>query len=277
MRKVLSLLRQYVLFIALAGILAIIAGGVFLLRKLDAEVKKLEGTIKTQYGEVKKYKQDPANAPSPELIRRLSEEKLLHDKTFRTLLTKFSTRFPSPPQYRLYPAIEFKEFLFATQEELALQAQRKKVSLPSSFGFPETGLVAAEQIPLLSLQIAVLKDLVELLIDSGVSFVNTITPGIPKNVAFYRVLPLEISITGTSTEIVRFLKFLENPSSFFVLENFTLTRSDTGLFRANMVLNAVLLEIPKDEPAAAQPAPSGAPNAPPGQQPPGAPPQPRSI
>ncbi|HOL68305.1 MAG TPA: hypothetical protein PKX93_12695, partial [bacterium] len=85
----------------------------------------------------------------------------------------------------------------------------------------------------------------------------------PKSEAFYRVMPIQVSITGTSMEIVRFLKFLENPSSFFIVETFALRQGNEGLFDATISLNAYMFEINQEQ-KEASPQP-----APPAQAPPG--------
>jgi len=90
----------------------------------------------------------------------------------------------------------------------------------------------------------VVQNLVDFLIDSGVSVINSITPGVPKAIAFYKVLPVEVEIMGTSVEIIRFLKYLENPSSYFILESIALTQGG-NLFKANLKINAVMLKTPE--------------------------------
>ncbi len=262
MSKLLTLAKKHALYIALVFVLGIVCGGVFLLKKMNEDIGVLRGQIKAKYDEMKKYEKEKDKAPSAELITRLGQERDTWEKTFQVLLTKFSTSFPAPPTYKLYPAIEFKEFLYSTEEYLDKRAKKKRVSIPSSLGFPETGLPPADQIPLLSLKLEVVRKLLDLMIDAGVSVVNTVTPGEPKNEAFYKILPLQVAVTGTSIEIVRFLKFLENPSSFFIVESFSLRQSSEGVFSAEVAMNAVMLETQAPAPQAVA-APASTPAAPP--------------
>lgn len=248
MKKILSFVKKYVLILSLVVVLGITGAGIYLLKKINQETKTLKEEIRTKYAEAKKYEKEKEKAPSPELISRLTDEKQEWEKTFRVFLTKFSTSFPAPPTYQLFPSVEFKEFLFATEEYLDRKARRKKVTIPSSLGFPETGLPPADQVSALSLRLEVVKELIDLMIDAGVTVVTSITAGEPKSEAFYKVLPLQVGLTGTSIELVRFLKFLENPSSYFIVENFSLRQGAEGFFSADVTVNAIMLEVSKEAP-----------------------------
>jgi len=248
MKKLGAFIKHNALVLAPVGVLLIIGAGVFLTMRARGEIKKLEGDIRTQYEDLKKYRTDPENAPSPELISRLDEERRQWEQAFSTLVRAFSTQYPEPPTWAAFPQIEFKEYLFATQDYLTKKARRKRVVIPASFGFPETGLQSEDQIRTYSLQLDIIKRLTDLVIDAGVSVVNNITPGTEQNVSFYRVVPLQITITGTSMEIVRFLKYLENPSSFFVINSIAVAQSTApGLLRADLTLGAVILTQPQPQ------------------------------
>jgi hypothetical protein len=125
-----------------------------------------------------------------------------------------------------------------------LLPELRKLLLPSSLALPLSR--RALKLPSLALILPHLCGLEELLltllIDSGVGLVNNVAPGIPSTVAFYKVLPIDLSITGSSIEVVRFLKYLNNPSSFFTLESFSITKSGQDLFRADLKINAVMLK-----------------------------------
>jgi len=243
MKKIIILIKKNLLFIALLGVVGIAVGGFYLVKKMRQDIKKVEEEIRSKYSEIEKYTRDRANAPSPELLKKLSEEKESLEKTFQFLLTQFSTSYPSPPQYKLYPPVEFKEYLFSTEDYLYKKARRNKVTIPSSFGFSDTGLPSNEQVPLFSLQLEVVKNIIEIIIDSGISVINNVLPGSSKRIAFYEILPIQVTITGTSVEIMRFLKYLENPSSYFVLDSFALSSTgEEGFFKADMTINAIMIK-----------------------------------
>ena len=247
MKKIVIILKKNATIFSLVLLAAIIGMGVYWNKKMGSDITGIEDEIKKKYSEVKKYEIDKENAPSPELIRKLTEEKNDLNDIFEVLLIKFSTSYPTPPEYKLYPSIEFKEFLYFTQDYLYKKARKRKVTIPSYFGFQEGGLRSSSEIPVLSLKLDVVKRLIELIIDSGVTRVDNITPGVPKSVAFYKDLPVQVTLTGTSVEIVRFLKYLENPSSFFILQSFSLSRGESGLFTADMGIKAIMLKLPQEK------------------------------
>ncbi|MCM8758492.1 MAG: Amuc_1100 family pilus-like protein [Candidatus Omnitrophica bacterium] len=242
MKKVLSFLKKNLVFVFLVVVLGILGYGFNLINKTRQELKKIEEEIKAKHEEIKKYKTQKELAPSPELVNRLEKQYTAIATQFNSLLNRFSTTYPEVPEFKVFPNVEFKEFLFETNDLLTKKARKNNVIIPSSFGFQETGFPSKDQIPLFSLQITIIKHILDLLIDSGVSVVNSVVPGIPSTVAFYKILPLDVSITGTSVEIMRFLRYLNNPSSFFTVESFAITRKGSGLFQGNFKINAVMIE-----------------------------------
>lgn len=288
MKKILSFLKKNLVFVFLVIVLGLLGFGFNLIRKTQQELKKMEEEIKAKHDEIRKYETQKELAPSPELVNKLQKQYTAVAEQFNSLLNRFSTTYPAVPEFKVFPNVEFKEFLFETGDQLKKKAKKNNVIIPSSFGFQETGFPSPDQIPLFSLQITVIKHILDLLIDSGISVVNSVVPGIPSTVAFYKILPLDVSITGTSIEIIRFLRYLNNPSSFFTLESFAVTKKDTGLFQGNFKINAVMIEkaaavVTSEIPKGTQPSAQGAPGSPSGQpqgvpgSPPGVPQQPQKV
>ncbi|HOL21669.1 MAG TPA: Amuc_1100 family pilus-like protein [bacterium] len=242
MKKIKGILKRYSLWLSLILVIGIMVAGYFLTNKMRMEIKEIEKEIKDKYSQMKAYETGKEEAPSPELIAKLTREKEYLDRKFNFFMNNFSTTYPVVPEFTLYPSVEYKEFLYFSQDRLYKKAEKRNVLLPGSLGFQTTGLVPPEQIPKLALQFEVVKDLVGLIIDAGVTVVENITPGEPQQVAFYQVLPVKLGIKGTSNEIVRFLKYIENPSSYFLLKNFSVTKEGEGLFRMSAGLNAVIIK-----------------------------------
>lgn len=242
MKKLLSILKRNSMVLALILVLGITGSGFYFIHKMEKDIGKLEDSIKTQYQEVKTYETKKEEAPSPELINRLKKQKSDLETLFNSLLMRFSTTYPRIPEFKVFPNVEYKEFLLETEDFLIKKARKNNVTLPTSLGFSETGFPKQEEIPMFCLQLTVLKSLLDLLIDAGVSVVNSVVPGVPSSVAFYQILPLNISITGNSIEIVRFLKYLNNPSSFFTLESFSISKTGPDVFKADFKINAVMLK-----------------------------------
>jgi len=241
-KKILEFLKKNLVFIFIIVVVGILGCGFNLINKTQKQLKKTEEEIKAKYEEKKKYETQKDLAPSPELINKLKKEQEFVQNQFISMLNRFTTTTIVMPEFKDFPNVEFKEFLFETNDILKKKAQKNNVVIPSSFGFQETGFPSQDQIPLFTLQITVLKHIIDLLIDSGVSVVNAVVPGMPSSVSFYKVLPLDISITGSSIEIMRFLKYLNNPSSFFTLESFSITKKDSGMFQGNFKINAVIID-----------------------------------
>jgi len=183
------------------------------------------------------------------LIGKLSREKAFLENNINRLMGNFSTIYPVAQEFTMYPSIEFKEYIYFSSDRLYKKAARRKLTIPQSLGFPVTGLVPEEQIKTWTLQFEVVKDVVNLILDSGVSVIEEITFGAPQKVNFYEVLPLKITLSGTSNEILRCLKYFEQPSSYFVLKNFSITKTAKGFFKMEMGINGVILKLEKSDSA----------------------------
>ncbi len=242
MKKLVNFFKKHLLIFSLIIVIGIIGLGQFLRKKNYQEIKKMEDEIKKIYEEVKKYETEKEKAPSPELIGKLSQKKEFLEKQFQIMLNNFSTKYPSPPKFEKYPSIEFKEYIYFYEDKLQKMAKSRNVTIPTSFGFQKTGLVDVNQIPILTLQFEVIKDLLTLIIDSGVTIVSNLTPGVPQKVAFYEIIPIKLSISGTSNEIIRCIKYFDNPSSYFTVENIFISNIGEDFYRADIDLNTVILK-----------------------------------
>lgn len=248
MKKILIFLKKYSLIFSLVIVVGIIVGGQFFNKKISVQTKKMEEEIKTKYNEIKKYETEKEKAPSPELIGKLNKKKAFFEKQFELILTSFSTRSPEIPQFTRYPAIEFKEYVYAMEDKLQKMARKRNVVIPSSFGFPKTGLVDVNQISIYTVQFEIIKDLIRLVLDSGVTMVSNPTPGVPQKIGgIYEAVPIKLTITGTSNEIMRCMKYFDNPSSYFVVENISVTNVGEDLYRVDLDLNAVIIEKKKEK------------------------------
>ena len=242
MKKILLILKSNILFVSLFIVLIIIGIGIKVLLKMRQNINTMENNIGTKYQQLIKYENLGEQAPSPQLISELTKKETDYQIKFNSFLTTFSTTYPEIPEFKTFPDVEYKEFLLETESSLMKKAKENGVILPESLGFSETGFPPSSQIPVLSLQLAVLKNFLNLLIDAGVEVVNSVVPGVPSTVAFYQILPLTVSITGTSGEIIRFFKELDTSASFFVLKDFSITKVEPEIFRANLTINAVILK-----------------------------------
>ncbi|MCM8772150.1 MAG: hypothetical protein NC926_02745 [Candidatus Omnitrophica bacterium] len=245
MKKILNFLKKYSLIFSLIIVAGIIGFGRFLNKKINEEIKKKEQEIRTKYEEVKKYETEKEKAPSPELIGKLNKKKEFLENQFEIMLNSFSTVYPQPPEFTRYPSIEFKEYIYFFEDKFQKMAKAKNITIPS-LPFPKTGLIEnVNLIPSLTLRFEVIKDVVKLAIDSGITKINNVISGEPVPVMFYETIPVKLSITGTSNEIVRCIKYFDNPSSYFTVENVSITNYGEGIFIADIDLNAIILKKKK--------------------------------
>jgi len=241
MKKVLSFLKKYSMIISLVIVVGIIGIGIYFYKKTSEEIKDKEKDIKEKYMKVKEYEKAGEDAPSPELIGKLMKKKEKLEGNFKYMVNNFSTDQPEVPTFDIYPSIEFKEYILFAESNLYKKAKRMQVNLPSSLGFPKTGLVSPEQIPIFTLQFEVINDLINLIVNSGITSITSITPGVPKQVSFYKMMPIKLNLTGTSNELIRCLKYFNNLSSYFLVENFSISKMSGNLFQIEINLNAVIL------------------------------------
>lgn len=247
MKKIFNLFKKFSLYISFVIVIGIIVGGYFLNKKINQEIKKTEEQIRTKYQEVKKYETEKEKAPSPELIGKLEKKKEFLEKQFEIMLSSFSTYYPTTPEFTRYPAIEFKEYIYFSEDKLQKMAKMRDVNIPTSLPFPKTGLIDVNLIPSITKRFEVVKDLVKIVIDAGVTKIDYIAPGEPTPVLFYETIPLKLSISGTSNEIMRCIKYFDNPSSYFTVENVLITNIEENIYKANIDLHAVILKVKKDK------------------------------
>ncbi|HOV21110.1 MAG TPA: Amuc_1100 family pilus-like protein [bacterium] len=243
MKKILGLLKKYSLIFSLITVVGIIGVGYYFYNKSQKEIEKIENEIREKYTKAKEYEKAGENAPSPELIGKLTKEKEKYEGNFKYMVNNFSTEQPKVPTFDIYPSIEFKEYILFSENKLYKKAKRMEVNLPSSLGFPKKGLVSPDQIPIFTLQFEVVNNLINLVINSGITSITSITPGTSRKVSFYEMMPIKLVLTGTSNEIIRCLKYFDNPSSYFLVENFLVTKLNENLFKVEINLNAVMLLV----------------------------------
>lgn len=242
MKKIKAFISKNSLLLSLFLVIAIIVAGQFVNKRIKKDIINVENEIKTKYQQVKLYEFAKEEAPSQELIEKLNMEKMFLERKINGLINSFSTLYPVSHEFTLYPSIEFKEYLYFSSDKLYKKAVHRKVKIPDNLAFPTTGLVPEEQIKIWTLQFEVVKDIINLIIDSGVSVIEEITFGAPEKVNFYNKLPLKIVVSGTSNEIMRCLKYFEQPSSYFVLGNFSIEKSGKNFFKMDLGINAIILQ-----------------------------------
>ena len=220
-----NFLRRYFLFITLFLTFGIIGGGLYIIQDLRKKNESLLEEIEKKREEIREYELHKERAPTVALLAKLNREKVTLEAEYRGLEEKFKTysAFVVAKEEK-FPNLYFKESLYVTVDDIMERAKKKKIDLPSSVGFPETGLPANEQVPDLLLQLDMVKKLIDVIMETKISAIGSITPGAPTSVAFYKEVPIELTITDTSFNIAKFLEALGTSPSVFILDSLTLDR-----------------------------------------------------
>ncbi|MCK4244950.1 MAG: Amuc_1100 family pilus-like protein [Candidatus Omnitrophica bacterium] len=220
-----NFLRKYFLFITLFLTFGIIGGGLYIIQNLRKESESLSEEIERKREEIREYELHQERAPTAALLAKFNREKVALEAEYRGLEEKFKTysAFVLAKEEK-FPNLYFKESLYITVDDIMERAKKKGINIPSTVGFSETGLPTNEQVPDLLLQLDMIKKLMDVIMETKISTVGSITPGAPASVAFYKEVPIELTITDTSFNVAKFLEALGKSPSIFILDNITLTR-----------------------------------------------------
>ncbi len=240
MKKLKIILKKYAVVLVLIMVVAIIVAGHFWSNRIRHDISDIEERINSKYSRVRRYSTEPEMAPSPELISRLQVNREVLRRNFEYARTSFSTKYPEPPEFTLYPALEYKEYIYFSKDRLLRQAERRNVSLPP-LPFTTVGLLSEDQIESSSFQFEVLKDLINLTIDSGVAEIIDIRPGAVQSRDFFSVLPVELVLSATSNEIIRFFNHLEYRSSYFIIRELSIAPQNEHFFTLTATIESIIM------------------------------------
>ncbi len=220
-----NFLRKYSLFITLFLTFGIIGSGLYIIQNLRKKNESLLEEIERKREEIREYELHKERAPTVALLAKLDRKKVALEAEYRGLEEKFRTYSAfAVAKEEKFPNLYFKESLYVTLDGIAERAKKKGINIPSSVGFSETGLPTNEQVPNLLLQLDMVKKLIDVIMETKISAVGSITPGAPTPVAFYKEVPIELTITDTSFNVAKFLEALGKSPAIFILDSLTLTK-----------------------------------------------------
>ena len=221
-----NFLRKHFIFIVLFLTFGIIAGGLYIIQNIRKESEVLSEEIERKREEIREYELHKERAPTAALLAKLNREKVALEAEYRGLEERFKTysTFALAPEEK-FPNLYFKESLYITLDDITERAKKKGIGIPSSVGFSETGLPANEHVPNLLLQMDMIKKLMDVIMENEISTVNSISPGTPISAAFYKEVPIELTITDTSFNVADFLEALGKCPAIFILDSLTLTKT----------------------------------------------------
>jgi len=234
--------KNYYYVIAILLVVGVTIGGLYLIQNLRKANGSLVKEIEEKRAELREYELQPEKAPTVGLLAELSREKNALESEYQTLEEKFQAYADfNLPKGEKFPSLYFKEILYVTLDNLVEKTEKKGVKIPSSIGFSETGLPPNDQIPDLLLQLDVVKKLLDVIIESKISTVNSLAPGSPASVAFYKEIPMDLTISDKNFNIAKFLEELGKSSSIFILDALTLTKKG-DILEAKLKIKAMVRE-----------------------------------
>jgi hypothetical protein len=198
--------------------------GSLLLKKSNEADKLLVDSI----SKLKQIYSSP-NLPSDELINSMKEYNLRLKEKYDGLRAKLpiskEVSIPGGVNRSLFFLEEFKNM----KERVRSKTSGKKVQiLTEDFGLPNVLPSETEALRLIK-DLYITEMVVDLLIETGVNSLESITLGEVKPAAIYEEIPLSLSVTCDALSLAKLLYSLENTDKgFFIVRGFSLTSSMTG-------------------------------------------------
>ena len=225
-----NFLQKYSLFITVFLTLGIIGGGIYVIQGLKEKNKSLSEEIEEKRKEVRKYEVSKETAPTATLLAKLSREKVALEAEYQGLEERFKTYSKFVPgKDEKFPNLYFKEVLYITLDNIIERAKKSGITIPSSLDFSETGLPSNAEVPNLLLRLDILEKMMNVIMKSKISTVNSITIGAPVPAGFYKEIPIDLTVTDTSFKVAKFLEALGKSPSIFILNSIAITKKGKDL------------------------------------------------
>ncbi len=225
-----NFLQKYSVFISVFLTLGIIGGGIYVIQGVKEKNKSLEKQIEEKLKEVREYEVSQEAAPTATLLAKLSREKVALEAEYQGLEERFKTysKFVSGKDEK-FPNLYFKEVLYITLDDIIERANKSGTTIPSSLDFSETGLPSDGEVPNLLLRLDMLEKMMNVVMKSKISTVNSITIGTPVPAGFYKEIPIDLTVTDTSFKVAKFLEAMGKSSSIFILNSIAITKKSKDL------------------------------------------------
>ena len=270
-------LQKYKSLLIILLTLLFAGAGFYLDRTLSKQANALTQEINTRQEKLKGYYSNIATAPSPNLVSRLTRDKITLEGNYESVSSRYAlVPVLTLPEGEIFPALYYKETMYLVLDELRRQSASKDIAL-FSLGIVETGLPPAEQVPGLLVLLDTVKRLSEEVFRSKISSLDSVQIGTPSVSPFYIEIPLTATVSGSSSRLAYFFENLGSSQTIFVLENMAMVGAE-GNFQASLSLKRILWGknlvekiklVPVSAPTNQGAGPGGRPGMPPGT--PGAP------
>lgn len=232
-------LQKYKSLLIILLTLLFVGTGFYLGRTLSKQANVLTQEINARQEKLKGYYANIANAPSPNLLLRLTREKITLEGNYESVSSRYAlVPVLTLPKGEIFPALYYKETMYLVLDDLRRQSVSKAIEL-KSFGIIETGLPPAEQVPVLLTLLDTVKRLSEEVFRSKISSLDSVQIGTPSVNPFYIEIPLAITVSGSSSRLAYFFENLGSSQTIFVLENMAMSGAE-GNFQASLSLKRIL-------------------------------------
>ena len=223
-----NFLQKYKFLLILVLTLLFAGAGFYLDRTLNKQADALTKEINARTEKLKGYYSNIEKAPSPNLLSRLTRDKITLEGNYESVSSRFAlVPVLTLPEGEIFPALYYKETMYLVLDDLRRQSANKSIAL-SSLGITETGLPPAEHVPGLLVLLDTVKRLGEEVFRSKISSLDSVQIGTPSASPFYIEIPLAITVTGSSSRLAYFFENLGSSQTIFVLENMAMVRGGGG-------------------------------------------------
>lgn len=243
-------IRKNITFISSLFVLGIfLLVFIFFLNKALFKKARVDKELKQKLETLDKLMKTSKIQPSREMIIALKEQREdLQDK-----YEELSQLLQSSTITREIPVpLEFKEELLRTQNQFKERAQLWTIKIPKAIGFDEYegGIIPEPQkIPVLIKQFELIKLILDLLIESKISILTSISKSsqLPEIYTGQRIVietfPFDLSFDASYDALMRFLSKVNMSSTFFIVKDVNILKMNDKNLKININLDAVLFTI----------------------------------
>lgn len=257
-QTVVKTLRIYAIAVAVIVVVLI-----YLIVSQHGRNKVLSDQIKRDLSNLKRVSKTDMGVPSQETVQLLADRvdklKKLYVKTLKTVSVKYEL-------LPVFKPLEFKEELLKIEKEMERIAVDKGILLGSDIGFAayKGGRIPTlEQMPLLTQQLFMVKDLLTMCFDSDIKKINGIELVEVKqekdDFAIYESVQIKLDVIARFDSLVKFMDMLYTRPEVIWINTFSLEKatknSTSSMLRAKLGVEivkhkenvAVAAESEKDE------------------------------
>ena len=176
-----TFLRKHLLLVvSLLLVVACLGPYLFLVRPVMVRRQEVIKATEEKLAQLRRYRDDP---PSPEMVDRLGQEKEMLENQYEEVIKilNFAQPVPLPedpgdPLFLDEQIERFERQIEKAKDELGRLAERTGINIPERLGFREERPESREELSILLSQLLLARELVTLVIETGVSELFLLNP-----------------------------------------------------------------------------------------------------